>query len=91
MWQGTAFDCPLSSNEIVLRHTQFHGIVGQCNNGDICAHAVEVVPPDCFTSKVIINVTSTLEGRTVSCDHDDGLTVRNVNTSVLTITRGIYL
>ena len=57
MWEGTAFDCPLSSNEIQLRHTQFIGSIGVCNDGDICGHAVAILSPDCFVSRLNVHVT----------------------------------
>lgn len=88
VWEGTAFDCPLSSNEIQLRHTQFIDSIRICNNGDISGHAVAILPPDCFLSRLIVHITMELNGRTVICRHDDGVAVHTVNTSVLTITRG---
>ena len=91
VWEGTAFHCPLSSNEIQLRHTQFIGSIGLCNDGDICGHAVAILSPDCFVSQLNVHVTMALDGLTVRCNHDNGVEVRTVNTSVLTITRGIII
>ena len=87
MWQGTAFDCPQSSNEIALRHAEFLGSVGVCNDGAIFAHADSIQSPDCFVSNLTVHVTSALEGRTIRCDHDDGMTVLTVRSFTLNITR----
>ena len=70
VWKGTAFDCPLSSNEIQLRHTQFLGSIRICNDGDISGYAVAMLPPDCFLSRLIVLITMELNGRTVICRHD---------------------
>lgn len=35
LWAGTAFMC--GGNEISLRHDQFEGAIGECNNGAITA------------------------------------------------------
>ena len=88
VWHGTAFDCP--SNEITLRHSQFdseYGI-GQCNQGDICAHAESNGSNNHYTSKLTANVTLALNGQTISCSYDDGTNQHMINTSVVTITTG---
>ena len=91
MWQGTAFDCPQSSNEISLRHAQFLSSVGVCNDGDICAHAYSMPTPDCFVSNLIVHITPALEGQTVRCEHDDGITVSLVGLFVLNITKSEFI
>ena len=90
MWQGTAFDCPHSSNEIALRHAQFWGSVGVCNGGDICAHADSIQLPDCYTSNLTVYITPALEGRTVRCEYDDGMTVVIIRSLILNITRSKF-
>ena len=89
MWQGSAFQCPQSSNEIALRHSQFLGSVGVCNDGAICAHAVSIQSTDCFVSNLTVNITPDLEGRSVRCEHDNGHNmVVVVRSFTLNITRG---
>ena len=69
-WGGSAFDCPMLSNEISLRHSQYStegGTFGTCNN--IKAKSIGVVD-SCYTSQ--LNVT--LDGdypknATVTCSH----------------------
>ena len=89
VWHGTAFKCP--SREITLRHSQYSSgnLKGECNNGDICAHAlVAGLHINQYTSRLIVNVTSSLDGQSISCSYDDGITQFLVNTSVLTLTTG---
>ena len=87
MWQGTAFDCPQSSNEIALRHAQFLGSVGTCNDGAIFAHADSIQSLDCFVSNLTVHITPALEGKTIRCEHDDGISVQIAGTITLNITR----
>ena len=41
-WTGTAFDCPVENNKIILPHVQFElgGAVGVCTNGTIKGHSL---------------------------------------------------
>ena len=87
MWQGTAFNCPQSSNEIALRHAQFLDSVGVCNDGAIIAHADSILSPDCFVSNLTVHITPALEGRTVRCEYDSGASVQIVDSITLTVTR----
>ena len=86
VWQGSAFNCPQSSDEISLRHAQFLGSVGVCNDGAICAHAVSIPAPDCFISNLTVYITPALDGRTVRCEHDNGSRVTLVRSFALNIT-----
>ena len=72
VWRGTAFNCPSLqgvSNEILLRHSLFNtssGANGTCTNGAITAESVGVVD-NCFTSRLMVTVSSGLNGTTVEC------------------------
>ena len=68
VWRGTAFDCPGSSNRISLGHSIFRtsGTSGSCNNGAITAESVGVVD-NCYTSRLVVTVSSALNGTTVEC------------------------
>ena len=87
VWQGSAFQCPQSSDEIALRHAQFLGSVGVCNDGAICAHAVSILAPDCFISNLTVYITPALDGSTVRCEYDDGTSVTVVHSFTLNITK----
>ena len=87
VWQGSAFHCPQSSDEIALRHAQFLESVGVCNDGAICAHADSILSPDCFISNLTVYITPALDGRTVRCEYDNGITVTLVRSFTLNITK----
>ena len=40
-----------------------------------------------FVSNLTVHITSALEGRTVRCEHDDGVTVSGIGSFTLNITR----
>ena len=68
-WRGTAFDCPGSANGIPLSHSSFNtsgGASGTCTNGAITAETVRVVD-NCYTSRLMVTVSSALNGTTVEC------------------------
>jgi hypothetical protein len=87
VWQGSAFQCPQSSDEIALRHAQFLGSVGVCNDGAICAHADSIPAANCFISNLTVYITPDLEGRAVRCEYDDGTEVHLIDSFTLNITR----
>jgi hypothetical protein len=101
VWKGTAFqDCRTSSsNEIVLRHSQFESgmQVGECDNGMIMGRSINRTfsgPTDSkFTSQLVIHLpllnatNSSLDGRTVECIYDNGHNVINIGTHVIAYTR----
>ena len=66
-WRGTAFNCP-PSNIISLSHQLFNiaGDSGTCNNGAITAESVGVVD-NCYTSRLMVTVSSELNETTVEC------------------------
>ena len=68
VWRGTALNCPTSSNEISLRHSSFitSGATDTCTGGAITAKSVGVVD-NCYTSRLIVAVSSGLNETTVEC------------------------
>ena len=68
VWRGSAFDCPGVSNVILLGHSLFStsGVSGTCTNGAITAESVNVVD-NCYTSRLMVTVSSGLNGTTVEC------------------------
>ena len=70
-WQGTAFHCPYSGNEISLLHEKFSdpdGTEKQCNGGGIVGQSVEV-QGNRYTSHLFVDVTLELNGTTVECEY----------------------
>ena len=87
VWQGTAFECLDSQNEIVLLHSRYIDFIisnetyiyyssKSCNNGGVTIIAQIVgVSENTYTSKVTIsdraNKSSLIE-KTVECVRDNG-------------------
>ena len=88
LWRGTAFNCPGSANEISLRHSLFNttGTSGTCTSGAITAESVGVVD-NCFTSRLMVTVSSELNETTVECTLS-GVTSVGSQTILLT---GVYI
>jgi hypothetical protein len=71
VWSGTAFNCSSSTNEIPLSHSRFmEGISRSCNSGAVVARSVGVTDDVCYTSQLRVQVSSSLNSRTVQCAHD---------------------
>ena len=69
IWKGTAFNCPGSPpDEIPLRQSLFStsGASGTCTDGAITAESVGV-NGSCYTSRLMVNVSSGLNETTVEC------------------------
>ena len=74
IWTGTAFECPLTSNEIILLHSRFTSVYGasrSCNNGDIVARSLSVEGNN-YTSQLNVTITPFIAGKTVECLSDNG-------------------
>ena len=71
VWQGSAFDCPSTSHEILLSHSQFEGAIDRCSNGAIVASGINVLPTangdQCYISQLNVTVTDALRNKTVEC------------------------
>ena len=87
VWRGTAFNCPGSANVISLGHSSFNisgGTTGTC--GAITAASVGVVD-NCYTSRLMVNVSVGLNETTVECTLS---AVRVVGSSTVLLT-GAYI
>ena len=90
LWRGSTFNCPDTTNEIILRHSQFsrsEGTSGNCNNGAIVARSVDVVG-NCFRSQLDVNVSASFNNRNVQCDHNSNTGTRRIGTSTLNVISG---
>ena len=99
VWNGTAFDCRTSNNEIILPHSRSQfGLetVGTCNNGMIMGRNINRIfdgPNSTFISQLVIHLPllnatdNLLDGRTVECIYDNGMHATNVGTHVIAYTR----
>ena len=71
-WGGSAFSCPNIGDEIFLSHNNFdHGISKECNNGAIIGRSLQV-NGSCFTSQLMVNTSTNLNGTTIGCTYEIG-------------------
>ena len=86
VWSGTAFNCSSGTNDISLSHSQFmEGISKSCNGGAIVARSIGVTD-NCYSSRLSIQVSSSLNSRTIQCAHDSNAgPTTTVGTSTLVL------
>ena len=88
LWNGTAFDCPDTENQINLLHTRkFTGIRG-CSYGAILGQGVRVMG-NRYTSQLNITVDSYMEGKSVACFHKNGSSSTLIGNLPVIITTGM--
>ena len=73
IWTGIPFNCPSTTNEIVLLHiiTRFN-IYETCNNGDIAARILSIKDNN-YTSQLNVTITPDTAGKTIECARDNGM------------------
>ena len=89
MWKGSAFNCTMSDNEIVLLHSRFEQDVRThktCNNGTITGEAIKV-EERYYTSQLHVTVGLDMIGESIECANDDGVTMP-IGSSTIAITTG---
>ena len=82
MWSGTAFVCP--DNDISIRHSNFVGREGSCNNGAIIGQGV-TLNGNQYTSRLDVIMSEELVGRTIICSVDDGINLNQIGNTTLAI------
>ena len=87
VWRGSAFDCGLASNSIILRHNNPTSI-GVCNNGRLVAQIVETFNGT-FTSQINVTVSEDMNNKTVECAVEYVNTVSMINMNTIIIALGI--
>jgi hypothetical protein len=89
IWRGSAFDC--TSNEIVLRHANFVPRTSEsCNGGNIVGESMGV-SGICYSSRLIVTITSDLNGQTVGCYGNSNGSMIQIGESRLSILAGNLL
>lgn len=76
IYKGDAFDCSSSNDNINLLHTRFNetsGASGSCNDGSIRGRSLHTVN-NMYTSQLTVVLSSNMDGMTIECQYDDGLT-----------------
>ena len=74
-WNGTAFDCTNTLNEILLLHDNFNtpeGANKRCNNGQIRGSSLSV-NDNCYTSQLSVTTSAALNNKTIRCIHNNEL------------------
>ena len=87
IWNGTAFDCLVTNNEIVLLHSANSTSQRECNNGAVTGRLIHA-DSNSYTSQLTVRVSSEMIGRSISCIHDSGGATNVVGSSLLNITTG---
>ena len=89
MWNGTAFSCSNSNNDIQLRHSEFNISGGSCNGGAIEARPIRVTN-GCYVSQLTVRVSTSLNNKTIQCTHDSDMGPRLIGNSTLNLVYGKY-
>lgn len=89
VWRGSAL---LGGCEIILRHSNFDSgqATGACNNGAVIAEGVNV-DNGCYTSQLTLIPNLSIEGQTLECAVDNGVTETVINRTILHLTKGIIV
>ena len=85
VWRGSAFNCTMSDNEIVLLHGRFQSesdTLKMCNDGTIVGRGIIVENNSSFTSQLNVTVTPGIIGESVECVHDINGTI--IGSSIVT-------
>ena len=90
-WQGSAFDCSQSGNEILLSHNDFEGGTTRiCNGGAIIGRSVRMMD-NFYTSQLSVNFSTGLEGRNIQCMSIGGSRAAVIiGSTTLTNTTGLF-
>ena len=91
VWEGTAFT-HCSGGKIILSHSLFSssGTMDTCNNGAIVGQSI-MADGNCYTSQLNVTVNAGMNGQTVVCVYNNGVTESTVGTSTIMILEGLCL
>ena len=91
-WGGTAFNCPRTSNEIVLRHSLYttaSGTSGDCNEGAVTARSIAAnVTQKSYTSQLYMTVQNISSAVTIECIHDSSSGLILIGNSTIKVVSG---
>ena len=87
-WTGTALNC---TNALIFRHSRFNSetVSGQCNNGAIVGRSLEVIEDNSYVSELTVNISVSLDNKTVQCIHNSQEGPYIIGTSTLTVLKGL--
>ena len=88
IWSGSAFDCEMRNDEIILRHSQFEsGSSGNCNDGAVTAQSLGVVDNTCFSSQLSVTVNLEMNNKTVQCAHSTTI-ITPIGVGIISVATG---
>ena len=86
VWNGTAFNCPATGNEILFLHSS-SDTDKTCNDGAIRGHIIRD-ENNTYVSQLTVLISAEMIGTTISCFHDSRGTQSLIGSSLLTLTTG---
>ena len=87
VWQGTAFNCPATNNEIAFPSP--NSASASCNEGAISAHIIRA-DNNTYTSRLSVLFHSELNGSRINCYSDGSQGTVLVGSSTLAIPTGMH-
>ena len=87
VWRGTAFNCPVTGNGIILFYNS-EVIERDCNNGAMIGRTIRA-ENNTFISQLTVSVSAEMIGMNISCYHY-GSTQILIGSQLLTLTSGKY-
>ena len=89
MWNGSIMEQPECTETIVLQHFKFLSRNESCNDGAVDVQGINI-SNGCYTSRLTVLVTPSLDGRDVSCsvDYGYGADFTLIDTVIINITTG---
>ena len=72
--------------EIQLRHSRFASdtVIGSCMNGAVEGRSIKV-ENDFYTSQLNVLASTNVNGKTIRCDYDNGISPIEIGTSTFTL------
>ena len=92
VWTGNLFECP--SADIILRHSEYASVAGECNNGAVIARSIGVLDINgsrCFSSQLTVTINIEMNNKTVTCLYINSTTITVVDALKINITTGIII
>ena len=85
-WDGTAFDCTNTANEILLLHDNYpNDANGRCNGGQITGKSLSV-ENNCYTSLLSVSTSAALNNKSIRCNEVGQMV--SIGERVLTVISG---
>ena len=86
IWRGTAFDCPMTNNELVILSMEF--ISRSCSNNALLLQTIRSENGS-STSQLTVQISDEINGTTVECAYDNGHIINTIDSAMILVTTGI--